>query len=126
VVADGRVALSFVFAGSTQRDVLVDEHVVADLGGLANDNAHTVVDKNATADLGAGVDVNAGQGAINLRQKASGKIEAGAIHTVRKTVEQYGMKAGVAEDDFEDALSGRVFLENGIDLLPDGTKHRLI
>jgi hypothetical protein len=36
------------------------------------------------------------------------------------------MEAGVAKDDFEDALSGRVALKNRLDLFPNGSKHAVI
>jgi hypothetical protein len=38
-------------------------------------------------------------------------------------MQQHGMKARVAQDDFEHAPSGRIALEHGIDLLSDGLEH---
>ena len=37
---------------------MVEQAVVPDLGGLADDDAHAVVDDQAAANLGAGVDLN--------------------------------------------------------------------
>ena len=40
---------------------MVDRAVVTDLRRLTKDDAHTVVDKELAPDLGAGVDLDAGQ-----------------------------------------------------------------
>ena len=37
-----------------KRNALIDGHVVADLGGLADDHAHAVIDEEAPADFRAG------------------------------------------------------------------------
>ena len=70
VVADGGMALAVVLAGAAQGDAVVDQAVVADLGGLADDDAHAVVDDQAAADRGAGVDLNAGPEAGPLGDSA--------------------------------------------------------
>lgn len=44
---------------SAQRNALVDLHVVADRGGLADDDAGCMVDEEVLADRRAGVDVDA-------------------------------------------------------------------
>src|SRR5690606_21440273 len=49
---------------------LVDAHVVADDGRLANDHARAVVDEEAVADLCAGVDVDTGGGVGYFRADA--------------------------------------------------------
>ena len=54
------VALALVLAGAAQGDSVVDEAVVSHLGGLADDDAHAVVDDQPAADLGPGVDLDAG------------------------------------------------------------------
>ena len=38
---------------AAERDALIDRHVVADLGGLADHHAHAVIDEEAPADLRA-------------------------------------------------------------------------
>ena len=44
-----------------QRDRLIDAHVAADHRRLAGHDARAVVDEETLANLGAGVDVDAGQ-----------------------------------------------------------------
>src|SRR5580704_3434419 len=60
VVFERRVALFLLEAGAAERDALVEQHVVADLCGLADDDAHAVIDKEATPNLGARMDFDAG------------------------------------------------------------------
>ena len=43
-----------------ERDRLIEPHVAADDGGLADDDAGAVIDEEARADRGAGMDVDAG------------------------------------------------------------------
>jgi hypothetical protein len=40
--------------------------VIADDRGLPDDDAHAVIDEEPTADRGAGVDLDAGQGAAQV------------------------------------------------------------
>ena len=47
VVAHGRMALAALEAGAAERHALVERHVVADLGGLADHHAGPVVDERA-------------------------------------------------------------------------------
>ena len=61
VVADGGVALLPLEARATQGHALEDAHVPADLGGLADDDAHAVIDEEPGAQHGGGMDLDTGQ-----------------------------------------------------------------
>ena len=92
------------------------------IGGLADHHAGAVVDEEAAADGGAGVDLDLGEEAADLRDHARQQRDAPAIELVREAVRQDGVEARIAEEDLDDALGRRVFPENGVDLLPDGSK----
>ena len=47
-----------VLSGAAQSHAVVDQAVVADLGSLADDDAHAVVHHQAAADLRAGMDLD--------------------------------------------------------------------
>ena len=64
------------FAGAAQGDALVERDVVADDRGLADDDAHAVIDEEAAADLRAGMNLDAGDQAGDLRQDAGHKAPA--------------------------------------------------
>src|SRR5664279_3363396 len=70
VVEKGRVPLPQFLAGSTKRHTLVERDVLTDNGGLADHHAHTVIDKEPTADFRAGMDLDGGEKASDLRQPA--------------------------------------------------------
>jgi hypothetical protein len=56
------MALARGESGATERHALVQGDVAADLGGLSEHDAHTVVDEEAVADLRRGVDLDARRG----------------------------------------------------------------
>ena len=58
VIPDGGVTFADVFTRSAEGHALVDRAIVADLGGLTDDNAHTVVDEKTFADLCTGVNLD--------------------------------------------------------------------
>src|SRR4029077_17668393 len=122
-VADGGMPLAALGAGTAQGDALVDQHVVADLAGLADDDSGAVIDEETMTDAGARVDLDAREEAAHLRDHARNQRQIPAVELVGETMEQERLKAGIAEDDFKDALSRRVLAENGFDLLPDSLKH---
>ena len=59
VVAERRVALAVRHARAAERNVLIEQAVVADLRCRADDDAGAVVDDEPSADLGGRVDLNA-------------------------------------------------------------------
>ena len=52
---EGRMPLFLFQAHSPKGDTLVEGHIFADLGGLADDNAHPVIDEQPLSDLDRGV-----------------------------------------------------------------------
>ena len=115
--------LSLFLAGTTQRDALIDQHVVADLCSLADDDARAVVDEEAAADGGAGVDLDPGQEAAELRDDPRHQRHSPTVQPVSEPVQENRMKSGVAQEDLDDAFRGWIFAKNRIDLFPHGTKH---
>src|SRR5258706_7639356 len=120
------MALAGVLASTAQRHALVNQHVVADLGSLADHHAHAVVDEEAPPDAGPRVDVDTSHGAGKLRDHARQRKPARAIQAVRQTVHQNGMKTGVAQDDFKYTARSRIAPEYGVDLLAHGAGHVVI
>ena len=61
VVFQRRVALALFPGGAAQGHAMVERAVVADFGGFADHHTHAVIDEEAPADLGARMDLDAGQ-----------------------------------------------------------------
>ena len=96
------MTLAGVLAGAAQGHTVVDGAVVADLGGLAKDDAHTVVDEQALADLGTRVDLDArfvpGQEKVLV-----------LIQPVCYPVIHQNMETGVEQNDLQHVARGGVF-----------------
>src|ERR1017187_4387855 len=69
-IADGGMAFALLIAGTAQGHALVEQHVVADLRGLAYYHAGTVVDEEAASDGGSRMNLNPRQEAADLRNHA--------------------------------------------------------
>ncbi len=69
-VAEGGVALAVALAGAAERDALVEGDVAADDGGFADDHAGGVIDEEPPAEQRAGMDIDAGEEAGDLREHA--------------------------------------------------------
>ena len=91
--------LDRVQRAAAQRDTVVDHDVVADLGRLADDHAHAVVDEEPPPEPGARVDLDAG-GETNplsqhpCRQTAAGHRPQGVGAAVGPDREQAGRGQG--------------------------------
>jgi hypothetical protein len=60
-VADRRMPFPLFFTRAAQRHALINENIVSDFGGLADDNAIAVIDEESAADACAGVDLDPGK-----------------------------------------------------------------
>jgi len=65
-VLDGRVTLASLLAGSAQCDALVEGDVVSHHRRLADNDAHAVVDEEAGAERGSGVNLDTREEARDL------------------------------------------------------------
>lgn len=73
---------------------LVEPHALADHSRLADDDAGAVVDEEARADLGAGMDVDARRGMCMLGDDAGDDRQIELVERVREPVMDDGLDAG--------------------------------
>ncbi len=116
--------LALVPGGAAQRHALVQGAVVADFGSFANHHAHAVVDEDAPAQRGAGVDFNAGETARQLRGEPSQPFEATAPKPVGQPMHQHSMKARVEGDHLPATAHSRIAFKNDVDLLANSVQHQ--
>jgi len=95
-VAESRMALSMLFARAAQSYTLIEEHVVADLRSLADDNAHSVIDEESPSDLRAGVYFDAGEQSRELAYDARQRVPASGVQSMGGTMQQRRVEAGIA------------------------------
>ena len=123
VIAEGGMALPSLLPGSTERHALKQRHVIADLGGFPDHDAHTMVDEKPLPDLGGGMNLDAGQETRDLRNRPRHKRNAMSEEPVRHPVRQKRMEAGIGQEDFERAGGSRVPIEYCSEVLSNRSEH---
>src|SRR5262249_35120102 len=125
--SERRMTLHLVPLRSPQRDAVIQRRVIADLGGLADDNAHAVVDEHPSTDRRAGVDLDAGEPATPMREPPSQPLETGSPQAMCDgPVPDQSVQAGIASEPFPRAPRGRVPVENHPDVFPQTIEHEAI
>ena len=105
-----------------QGNALVDLHVIANSGGLTDDDAGTMVNEEILAHSGAGVDVDTGNGVGMLGHDSGQHGNPHGVQNVGQTVDSDGIQTGIAVDDLIHAESRGVALEEGFHVgLGNGT-----
>ena len=90
--------------------------VIADLGRLADDDAHAVVDEQPLADPGARVDLDPREEPSDVRHEPRHDGHTPLVQGVRQAVELSRVEAGIGEDDFQVAGRGRVLPPRGANI----------
>ena len=103
--------------------MVIERHVVADHRGLADDHAHAVVNEEAAADLGAGVDLDARDHAADVGHEAAEQAEAALPEPVRHVIEQQRVEARIAEEHLDPGADRRVAAEHAADVFPNSLEH---
>ena len=123
VIADGGVALGLGEDLAAQGHAVVEHDAVADLRGLADDDAHAVVDEETAADGGTRVDLHAGEEAVDLRENARRASPASLPHPVADAVAPDGMEAGIHDGILYVAARGGVMISGVGEILADSGKN---
>ena len=105
VVADGRMAFAFFLTRPAEGHALIEGNVVADDRRFSDDNAHAMVNEQAFANLGAGMDLDAREEAGNGGNDAGRDKPLMLVEEVGQAMGPDGMKAGIAKQDFQRILS---------------------
>ena len=102
---------------------VVDQAVVPDLGGLADDQAHAVVDDQALADLRPRVDLDAGAAAAGLGDHPGQEQKPMGVAPVGPTVAAHSLQAGVEQQHLQRGAGGGVSGLIGFDGIHQIMKH---
>jgi len=108
---------------AAERDALVDGAVVADLGRLAHDDAHAVVDEHAPADHRARMDLDAGEEAPDVRDEAAEPAQPARPAPVGAPVKDERMQPRVAREHLPRRARGGVALADGGDVFTQSGEH---
>src|SRR5262249_50790864 len=97
VVAQGRVALLAFQARPAEGHALQQGDVRAALGGLADDDAHAVIDEETGAELRGRMDLDARDDPRHVREEAGRDRPAVPPHRVSEPMERQRVHPGIAE-----------------------------
>ena len=89
------MAFAGIFAGAAQRYPMIDGAVIPDLTGLAEHDAHAMVDEKTLADGGTRVDLDAGAVAAMLADPSCQKKVLVLVQPVRNAVVHQNMESRV-------------------------------
>ena len=101
LIFDGGVAFALFQAGSAQGDAMIQGDAFANFGCFTNDHPHAVIDKKSGTDLRAGMDLDTGQEAGNMRKPARQQFETVFPKPVFRAVRPDGVQTGVGEQQFQ-------------------------
>ena len=123
VVTQCGVALALVFAGAAQRHALIQQAVVADDGGFADDHAHAVVDEQTFSDLCAGVDLDACLVSGTLGDDACDGEPFVLVEPVGTAVAAHRFQTGVRQQNLQTAPCCRILFLYDCNIFPKLSKH---
>ena len=87
------------------------------IGGLADYHPHSVVNEQAPADAGSGMNFDSGEETCALREPAAEQEKTVVPEPVIDPIEPKRMQAGIAQEHFEAGLCRGITLEDGGDVL---------
>jgi len=70
VIADSWMPFPILESASTQRDIVINHHVITNNRCFANNNAHSMIDKESSANSCARMDLDTGCSSNPVRIKA--------------------------------------------------------
>ena len=97
-----------ILAGAAEGHTLIEQAVVADLAGLADDDAHAVVNHQPPSDGRPGMDLDAGFFSCVLRDPSCQEKMPADIKPMGHPMPEHCVNAGIQEENLQFAAGGRV------------------
>src|SRR5229473_4485815 len=117
------MTLLFLEAGAAERDALVDQHVVADFGGLPEHHAHTMIDEQAPADLRARMNLDTGEPARKLADQTAEQLCVMLPEPMCDAMKPDRMQSRICEHNLERGARGGVAVKDRLDVFPDSVHY---
>ena len=116
-VTDGGVTLHLLQGATAQGHAVVQHHVVTDLSGFTNDNAHAVIDEETAANGRAGVNLHTGQKTSKLRESTSQSLRLILLpELMGQTVNPNGVHTRIVQRNLDSATRSRVVLADVLNI----------
>ena len=123
MVSQGGVALALILSGAAQGHILIQGAEIPDLGGLADDHAHAMVDKESPADFGRRVDLDPGLFPGALGNEPGQKFQIVPVKPVCPAMGPHRLKSGIKKKYFQPGACRRIPLHNSVQILLQLLKH---
>src|SRR4029077_7516748 len=111
---------------AAERHALVNGAAVTYFRSFADHHAHAVVDEDARAEPGAGMDLDPGERAAEVRGKAPEQLEPVQPEPARELVDVDRVQAGIAGQYLPRRARRRVALEDAGDIAAQSREHPAI
>jgi hypothetical protein len=95
------MALAALLARAPQSYPLIEQYIVANLGRLAHDSAHTVINEATAADGRTRMYLDTGQETTKVREKPGNDWYLPLMKPVSYAVKPDGMKARIGQKDLD-------------------------
>jgi hypothetical protein len=118
-VAQGWMAFLTQTTRAPKSNPLVQGHVITNYRSLTNHNPHAVINEEPLTNLCGGMDLDARDGSIELRDDSRENGDSSTIQSVRKPMQLSRVKPGITEHHFEGAARSGVTLEYCLDISPN-------
>jgi hypothetical protein len=103
------VTLAALVSGTAECYALVEQNVVPELSRFADHNPHPVIDKEASPDFGARMNLNSSKEPRDLGYDARQYEPMPAVKPAGDAVRHHRVQPGIAEHNFKPALCRRIF-----------------
>ena len=106
------MTFAVLLTGTSQGHTLIQGHIVADNGGLTDDDTVTVIDEKSFADLCTGMDLDAGLAHTSLGNIPRPEIMSAQVQLMRQSVMDHDLETGI-QKDLHGGMDRRItFLDN--------------
>jgi len=103
---------------------VVERHVVADLGGLTNDDTHPVVDEETTPDPCTRVNLHPGQPTPEIRRHARQPFPLMRPQPMGKSMDPDGVQPRITGQHLERVAGCRIAMEYALDVFAHAFEHQ--
>ena len=106
------MTFAVLLTGTSQSHALIHCHIVADNGGLTDDDTVTVIDEKSLADLCTGMDLDAGLAHAPLGDIPRPEVMSAQVQLMRQSVMDHDLETGI-QQDLHGGMDRRItFLDN--------------
>jgi hypothetical protein len=111
------VTFGLLHAGAPLNHPLIHQDIITNLGCLADDHSHAVVNEEPAANSRSRMYLDSGQKAVDMGEEATQKEQPASPEKVGYPMQPDGVQTGIAKDHLPGGLGSRVFSEDGLDIL---------